>query len=347
VPAVAAPDASDAGTPKSSAGRYGARFGGIKSVKARGGSGTEPAVDAGMDWLARTRAAEGCWERNTPRTLEATAWALLALSGTGLQVNGEGARCAALADGLAWLLAQQRPDTGRYSTPLCYELRSHALALWAAAELAGLQSLPALEASVARGAQALLAEQSQDGGFPRDAGKREPDVFTTLYAAMALSVLESEGNVALREPRLRALECIARLAAGDGSLPEPEGRTPAATAASIFLALLGGADPDRDAALGRRVSWLVAHPSNIEPRDPLLDAEYLMFGAWSCIQVGGQVWTDWNTNMKTQLLQVQKREGEPAGSWETLGVGVPDVTSATAQRVLTFQAYYRYAVRAR
>lgn len=325
-------------------GRYGARFGGRKNLKARGGSGTEQAVEAGLDWLARTRAADGSWERSTPRTLEATAWALLALCGSGLDVSGEGALCKAQSDGLAWLLAQQRPETGRYATPLCYELRSHALALWAAGEMAGLQELPALRASVERAAQALLAEQLPEGGFPRDVGSAEVDVLATLYGAMALTVLESESLADVGDPRRRVAEHLASLTGRDGALSEPEGRTPTATAAAAFLSLVGGLDPQRDAVLGRQIAWMIAHPSNIEPRHPQLDAEYLMFGAWTSFQVGGQVWTDWNTNMKTQLLQVQKRDGELAGSWETLGVGVPDITSATAQRVLTFQTYYRYAL---
>jgi hypothetical protein len=329
-----------------SRGIFAARGGGA-AAEAAGASGTGPAVEAGLAWLARTQAADGSWERSTTRTLEASAWALLALAGTGLDVLDEPASDtrAALARGLTWLIAQQDAGSGRYATSLCYELRSHALALWAAAELAALQSLPALDASVARGLSALLAEQQADGGFPRDAGKREVDVTTTLYAAMALSVLELEGDAALRAPRRAALECIAKLAAADGSLPEPEGRTPAATAASIFLALAGGADAERDDGVRRGVGWMIAHPSNIEPRHPQLDAEYLMFGAWACIQVGGQVWTDWNESMKTQLLQVQKRGAGADGSWEPLGVGVTDVTSVTAQRVLTFQAYDRYTLR--
>lgn len=326
-------------------GRYAARFGGRSGVKARGGAGTEAAVDAGVDWLVRTRASEGCWERGTPRSLEATAWALLALGGMGADVLESGATNEAAASGLTWLLAQQRPDTGRYATPLCYELRSHALALWSAAEMAALQPLPALRASLERAAQALVAETTPDGGFPRDVGGREADVLATLYGALALTVLDVEGLADVGAARRRALEHLAARTGKDGALAEPETRTPAATAAAAFLRLIEGLDPTGDPALGRQIGWMIAHPSNIEPRHPQLDAEYLMFGAWTSIQVGGQVWTDWNTRMKTQLLQVQKRAGDHSGSWEPLGIGPMDVTTVTAQRVMTFQAYYRYALR--
>lgn len=338
---------SAAATADPGRGRSGARFGGRRDAKARGGSGTEEAVDAGIAWLVRARAADGSWERGTPRTLEATSWALLALGGMGLDVHESDATNAAAAAAIQWLLAQQRPDSGRYATPLCYELRSHALALWALAETTGLQELPVLKASLARGTEALLVERTPAGGFPRDVGGQESDVLATLYGALALTVLDAEGLADVADERRRTLEHLASLLAADGALAEPEGRTPAATAAAAFLRLIDGRDPTGDAVLARQIAWMIAHPSNIEPRHPQLDAEYLMFGAWASIQVGGQVWTDWNTRMKTQLLQVQRREGDLAGSWETLGIGPMDVTTVTAKRVMTFQAYWRYRVRER
>ena len=314
-------------------------------VKAMGGSGSVPAVDGGRDWLVRAQAEDGAWERGTPRTLEATAWALLAFAERDVDVYEPGPQNEAAARGLAWLIGRQRPDSGRYATPLCIELRSHALALWAAAELATLHDLPSLDASVARALEGLLDEQLSGGAFPRDVGASEPDVFATLYAGMALTVLEASGHDAARAPRERCLAWLEEAAERSGALAEPETRTPAATAASAFLRLLDGRDPDRDALLGRQVGWMIAHPSSIEPRHPQLDAEYLMFGAWTSHQVGGDVWTNWNKSMKIQLLQVQQREGDLEGSWEPLGIGPMDVTTVTAQRVLTFQTYYRYARR--
>ncbi|HVS19920.1 MAG TPA: hypothetical protein VMT18_15045, partial [Planctomycetota bacterium] len=318
------------------------------ALKAHGGSdSTEKAVARGLAWLARLQTPNGSWEHGTPRTLEASAWALLALAGDGARAFDEGESAQAIAQGLMWLIAQQRGDSGRFATPLCRDVRSHALALWAAAEHHAQQPLPGLHAAVVRAQAALLEAGMGDGSYPRDVGGREGDVLTTLYAGYALKLRADAGDGLAHEPAARALQWLAARAASDGAISEPEGRTPAATAGEVHLRFLHGLDVDRDALLGKQVGWLVAHPSSIELRHPQLDAEYLLFGAWSCFQVGGDVWSEWNKNMKIQLLQVQRHSGEQDGSWEPLGIGPFDRTTVTSQRVLTFQTYYRYAARAR
>jgi hypothetical protein len=143
--------------------------------------------------------------------------------------------------------------------------------------------------------------------------------------------------VEIAEQRPRGRAAVEELEPG-----RDEGRVPVTTAWSALCRLFAGRDPAADPVLARQVGWLIAHPTSIELGDPLLDPEYACLGAHVLFQVGGKPWDTWNSTVKTQLIQVQKREGELAGSWDTTGIGPIDRTTATALRALTFEVYTRY-----
>ena len=327
-----------------SKGRFGARLiGGAagEPEAAAEARGTRDAVLAALDWLARTQQGSGCWEQGTVRSVEATGFALLALQGWGASpVAGD--RRESIARGLEWLVANLRAD-GRIATGVAADLRSHALALQAVATGAFRSELPALLEATRRARDYLLAQQLADGSWPRDPGGAQGDTLTTAYAWFALLTVQETRVRCEAEPRERALAWLDERTGPDGATePCDEGRVPVTTAWSALCRVFAGRDPTADGVLARQIGWLIAHPSAIQLGDPLLDSEYVCLGAHVLFQVGGKPWTTWNSTMKTQLLQVQKRDGELAGSWDPADVGPLDRTTVTALRALTFQVYQRF-----
>jgi hypothetical protein len=318
-----------------------ARIGGEEVATAAGGRGTVAAVEQALDWLTRTQDESGCWEPGTPRGVEATASALLALQANGV-LPGESGRAESVARGLRWLVSSLRAD-GRIATGVAADLRSHALALQAIAEPAVLTEFPVLLEATHRARDYLLAQQLPDGSWPRDPGGSQGDTLTTAYAWMALFLVAETRVRCAPEPRERALAWLDEHTGPDGATePCDEGRVPVTTAWSALCRLFAGRDPAADPVLARQIGWLIANPTSIQLGDPLLDPEYACLGAHVLFQVGGKPWDTWNSTLKTQLIQVQKREGELAGSWDTTGIGPIDRTTATALRALTFEVYTRY-----
>jgi len=60
--------------------------------------------------------------------------------------------------------------------------------------------------------------------------------------------------------------------------------------------------------------------------------------------VGGNDWDKWNTEMKSTLLQLQRQQGDNAGSWPANGVwgGYGGEVYSTAMATLNLEVYYRY-----
>lgn len=339
-PARAAPDLA-------SHPRYGARFAPRTDLDRVGGSGTDKAVASALDWLARTQSERGAWETGTTRDLEATAFALLAFLGYG-ELPTRGERAEAVARGLEWIARGARPENGQLRSPLSSDPRAHALALQVIAEAATLTRLPALLATARRGRDLLLSTQLADGSWPRDWNKREGETLTTIYAWFALETLRASPVGVAPEPQARALAWLDGHTGADGATTGDDGdRVPAATAWTALARLFAGEDPELGPHLPKQIDWMIANPTAIVLGDPRLDSEYACLGAHVFFQVGGEPWKTWNSTVKTQLLQVQERDGADAGRWIPADVGPPDYTSVTALRALTFEAYYRFGPLAR
>ena len=71
---------------------------------------------------------------------------------------------------------------------------------------------------------------------------------------------------------------------------------------------------------------------------------YTYYGTLDMFQIGGDLWTQWNTALKAMLLPNQRRDGDLDGSWDPLTKYEKQAGRAytTALGVLCLEVYYRY-----
>lgn len=104
--------------------------------------------------------------------------------------------------------------------------------------------------------------------------------------------------------------------------------------------------------LGQARGWHTEHPVIVEGSDRLADIGpsrddmyYNYYATQYMYQVGGDNWTSWNSILRDRLVNLQKREGHPAGSWNPTcphGARPGGRLYMTAMCVLTLEVYYRH-----
>jgi hypothetical protein len=326
-----------------------------------GGPTTEPAIELGLQFLARHQRSDGSWslggfDQDVPRMAHqfesdtaATGLSLLAFQGAGY-THREYKYAAQIERGLRWLVDHQSPDGCLYveSDPESNKnarLYSHAIAALVLTEAYGMTRDPELREPCLK-ALAYI-EQSQDstlGGWRyfAELKERRTDTSVTGWMLMALQSGRLAG-LPTQEVTWQRIDRWLEMARD----PVQEGRfrydpfapdhqrqqqqaTPSMTGVGLLMRLYMGWEA-RDPRTLAAADYLLKSPpgmDSIEQRDT-----YHWYYATQVLRhVGDQRWTEWNSRLHPLLVQSQVKSGDMAGSWHPYEP-VPDRWGLVAGRL--------------
>lgn len=365
-------EARDAQIYNSAQGCFGYRDGGgrgRKSIVSRfgGSSATESAVELALTWLASVQKPDGSWDApaaaGEASSQNETSFALLAFLGAGYTENS-GKYAANVKLAADWLAARQQAD-GRIgvrgeipAVPVArFRARwSHALAALALAEAAGMTQIAERKASAQKAADWLAAQRPLATLDKDMAGAREltpDDVAGVGWCVMALKSAKLAG---LNVDNQALTGAVAFL---DGRAVQPAAGKPVAgwdffsaggpqqgrlADTAVALTCLGMLGAGRD-QIAQGVEWMTRQSGALPAwgKDGAsFDWHYAYFGNLACFQSGGDAWRTWNDNLRSMLVDNQKKDGAARGSWEPAGTLSGRAVAASALGALCMEVYYRY-----
>lgn len=314
--ATPSPIRSDGG---GAGGKYGGRRGG------RGGPAAKTdfpeRIADGLEWLSANQRPDGGWAgldgQSDPET---TAWVVLSLLGDGRSMDN-GSTAPIVARGVGYLVAQQNAD-GLIGDGA--RIRRHAIATYALAEAYGLSARGCLLHGTTSAALAWLRSRTCKAGGWSDDGTGASDPLVTVHAAMAIeSARFFRLPVGFTAAELSDwLPTAPPIGAGiDGAIPE---QVPAVTFAQAFL---GTGKPP------------LVPANTLAEKVEVADERLCYWTSYALFQAGGRPWVDWSK--KLAAMPKARTDGPDKGSWDPS----PGLSRAMASalRVLSLQAYYRYS----
>jgi len=296
-----------------------------------------------------------------------TGLALLSFLGAGY-THTDGKYRAVVARGLAYLLANQKPD-GDLFLPLDprsvqnVRLYSHGIASIALCEAYGMTREARLRQPAQRALDFIVASQSQEEGGWRYTPGHGSDTSVSGWQVMALKSGELSG---LSVPS-RCYALVTRWldhAQGAGGDPSRYAYRPNSTQihqrepsrvmtaeALLMRQYLGWRRDTPDMIEG--ADWLrtnppqFGRPTSSQPSGDR-DAYYWYYATQVMFQMQGDYWRDWNEKLQPLVLASQVTDGPLSGSWDPL-LPVPDRWGywggrlyLTSMHLLMLEVYYRH-----
>lgn len=330
-------------------------------LKAYGGTqGTEDAVAAGLEWLAKQQRSNGSWSlvgpykggANSENEPAATAMAMLAFLGAGHTHQSNTQYSKNVKNGMSYLLSIQ-DDEGFFAKRAIGNQQTYAQAQCTIAicELYGLTSDPILEPIAMRAIRYAIRAQADDGGWryrPREPG----DTSVTGWYVMALMSARMAG-LAVESDRLdRVNNFLDKVQKRRDRLePDKYGEaysympyskaSPAMTAEGMLCRMYLGWKASDGRIVGGS-EWLC---ENLVSTDRNRISFYYYYYATTALHhVGGEYWRRWNDAMKVNLPAMQEQSGLNKGSWE-VSSDPHDAGGrlyATCLAIYCLETYYRH-----
>lgn len=339
------------------------RSGAMKSalLKAYGGTaGTEDAVAAGLEWLARNQKSDGSWSLVGPyreggvneNKPAATAMALLAFMGAG-NTHLDGEYRMRVKSGMAFLLKLQDRE-GFFAAQSAGNQRTYAQAQCSIAvcELFGMTSDEELRKPAQLAVQYAQKAQSKGGGW-RYQPRTDGDTSVTGWYVMALISGRMAGLDVDSEVLERVHEFLNTVQRqGDSNAANPEGELyayqsyskaiPSMTAEGILCRMYIGWPTD-DPRIQQGAKHLADRP--ISSDDGRIAYYYWYYATTTLHHIGGANWNRWNDIMKVELPAMQIKSGPERGSWP-IGLDPHASTGgklyATCMAIYCLESYYRH-----
>jgi RNA polymerase sigma factor (sigma-70 family) len=298
---------------------------------------TEDALAAGLQWLVRQQAADGCWslDGSPQNDVAATAFALLPLLGAGhthKTTDGFHPYARSVDRGLRFLLRVQQPN-GSFGR----EMYSHALATRALCEAYGLTADPVLRPAAQKALDYIVQAQHDQGGW-RYSPRQPGDTSVTSYQVLALTSGQTAGLKVPRQVLILAGKFLDSTANADGTaygyVPGSPG-TPTMTAAGLLCRLaLGGKSDDRGLV---KVAAVLRQDA---PGPNHADLYRLHYETQVLAGRGGKDWEFWEPRMRKFLLDRQQRWGSWPADASLIGRAGGQV-ALTSLALLTLQTCAR------
>ena len=333
-------------------------------VRREGGTElTEAAVARGLVWLARHQNTDGSWSFHgwhvAPRAaripdgvgsvrndVAATALALLPFLGAG-QTHRQGQYQDTVHRGLEWLLSQQRPNgdlrgnwhsRGRDIS----RMYAHAQAAIVLCEALALTGDYRLREPAQRSLDFIVKAQHSRGGWrykPKEAGD-------TSVFGWQIMALRSGKMCYLRVPQetfekaSRYLDAVQTDRYGGKYAYQPKRPATPSMSAEALLCRQYLGWPREHSGLLAGVQYLLKNlPNKSSP-----NIYYWYYATQVLHHYGGEPWKRWNTRMRTVLVEMQRRHGPLAGSWDPLGrhADMGGRIYMTSLALCTLEVYYRH-----
>jgi hypothetical protein len=350
--------------------------------RAGASNASEQAVERALDWLARHQDADGRWDGGTQKEaggitakghdnftihcpageicfgecfyFEAdtamTGLALLAYLGANY-THLDGKYAQNVARGIQFLLNSQKPNGDLRGESKAVGMYCHCMAALALCEAYALTGDPGLKQPVTLAVEWLAKARAVDKmSWRYQPYARSGDTSILGWVVMVFKSARVSGIAVPPEMQEGAQAWLKQVADGDrdglarytpyDETGQARRVTPTMTAEAWvcrqFLGV-GGPGPSSSEA----AEYLLEHSPGQEP----FNLYYWYYGTLAMYQHGGDAWTEWNSQVRDDLVKRQRVTGHRAGSWDTdtdrygsLGGRI----YSTAMATLTLEVYYRY-----
>jgi hypothetical protein len=349
-----------------------------REVLAReGGSGTEGAVKAGLDWLARHQSAGGFWdadgfEANCRGTKcggpggplydpGVTGLALLAFQAAG-ETHKTPNFGQVVRSGLKYLKGIQDADGCFGPRTSNHYVYNHAIASLAMADVYGQTESPLFRQPAQDGLDFIQKCQNPYLAWRYGVKPKDNDTSVTAWMVWALDAGRAAGLSVDQDSLDGAKSWLDKVTdpatgrvgytvRGNGpARPQelldrfPSDRSESMTALGVLTRFHCGADRF-DPWVKKGIDVLLKVPPTWSVRDGSIDFYYWHFGTMAMFEVGGDRWRKWNESMKEALVAHQRTgaEADARGSWDPLDPWATEEgrVGATALNTLTLETYYR------
>jgi hypothetical protein len=358
---------------------FGGRRGGHRGLKMEGGSGTEGATEAGLEWLEKHQSPEGHWDSDGFQKLckknrcggpgaplydpGNSGLALLAFLGYG-ETHKTPRYGHVVREGLKYLKGIQDAEGcfgPRTSTHFTY---NHAIGALAMAEAYGLTQSPLFKATAQNGINFVAQCRNPYLAWRYGVKPKDNDTSVTGWMVMALKSAVGagldvdpgtfEGAKAwldkVTEPEYGRAGYTAR---GNGpARPQelmdkfPAENSESLTAIAILTRIFCGA-PEDDGYVRKGTDLCLKSLPVWDETAGTIDFYYWYYGTLAMFQVGGQHWAKWNESMKKAIIDQQRmdKNDDRYGSWDSIDPWGPEGgrVYSTSCNVLCLEVYYRYA----
>jgi hypothetical protein len=330
-------------------------------LKAYGGTqGTEDAVAAGLEWLARNQKSDGSWSLVGPykdggfseNKPAATAMALLAFMGAG-NTHQSGEYRERVSKGIDYLIKLQSKD-GFFAEQAAGNHRTYAQAQCSIAicELYGMTGDNAIRDVALRAVRYAQKAQSREGGW-RYQPREGSDTSVTGWYVMALISARMAGldvDSEILERIHKFLDTVQRR--GRSTRADPNGEQyayqaygnpiPSMTAEGMLCRLYLGWSTE-DTRITEGAEHLNSNP--ISADEGRVAYYYWYYATTTLHHIGGPAWRTWNDTMKTELPRMQIPSGKERGSWpiaDDYHAANAGRLYATCMALYCLESYYRH-----
>lgn len=336
---------------------FGGRGSGVRKAMlgAYGGTkGSERAVAAALNWLARHQNPDGSWSlANYSRLCKdascankggnsdtaATAFGLLPFLAAGQTHKTKGPYQKSIYRGLLWLASHQKSDGDLRSGG--GSMYAHGLSTICLSEAYGLSGDKQIGAAAQQAINFICAAQDPVGGGWRYTPKEPGDTSAVGWQIMGLKSGLMAG-LSVPSPVLEgAAKFLNSVGTGDGGFGYTDkGKGLATSAVGLLCSQYMGATKDSKVIQGG-VKLLMGALPNAHSNN----CYYYYYATQVMHNLPGAEWDTWNRMMRKQLIESQKKEGCAAGSWDPTGQSHGENGGrimVTSLNCLTLEVYYRY-----
>ncbi|MFK7819986.1 MAG: prenyltransferase/squalene oxidase repeat-containing protein [Planctomycetaceae bacterium] len=342
-------------------GHFGGRSerGKLASLRIYGGTAdSERAVHSGLRWLASIQQEDGSWDftrigdaRNPGSLVNgetgATSMALLCFLGAG-HTHGSATKYSdVVRRGLHYLVSSAKVIAGeadmRGDVSGNGGMYIQGIATIALCEAHAMSRKRDQDKNLKRVAQAAIrfieSSQAKGGGWryrPRDAG----DTSVVGWQVMALKSGQAGRLRVQPETFYSAQRFLNRVQTQSGGMygyTGPQKNRTGTTAIGLLCRMYMGWRRDRE-GLADGVAFIAKRGPSRN------DTYYNYYGSQVLHHWGGDLWKEWNAELRPRLVESQVKEGPSAGSWRPVckHSGSGGRLYETALSIMTLEVYYRH-----